>query len=149
MSKNNLILRKCAEFEKLANAMTIKACRSGYDFNFSPATYGSLGPGFYFTTNPDRAKKYAGPDGCIVWVEIHLSKPLVGPKKTIATQLGLENHIDEDTGAYDNSVGQKLGELAKKQGYDGIVAGESNGKTFEILVFDKSSIKPISKENII
>lgn len=144
MSKINALLQKCGYFEKLASG--IRAYRSGDSSDFHSATQGSLGAGYYFTTNIDRARHYADFDGCIVWVDINLSNPLVGDKRTIAEKINLLYHFDDDTGSYDSTVGKNLSQLAKEKGHDGIIAKESNGTFYEIVVFDKSAVTFIKKD---
>lgn len=142
------LIDKCSNFEKLATqqSVSIEACRSGNSFDLIPAQNGSLGPGYYFTTNKDRALKYSDLSRCIIWVNINFQNPLVGDKLNIAAQLGLQNHVDEDSGAYDFNIGKQLSIIAKEQGYDGIIAKESNGKYYEVVAFNQNSFSPIRKE---
>ena len=123
---------------------TILACRSGHNYNFNPAKDGSLGPGYYFTTNPERAKRYG--DGSIVWVKIKLKNPLVGSKSDIVEKFGINDHVDSESGAYNFDVGGEFNKQVREYGYDGIIAQEKNGKTYEIIVFDPNSFEPVKNE---
>jgi hypothetical protein len=115
--------------------ITFKAYRSAPVF---AADKGSLGPGYYFTTDPNVAKKYAAGSEDIVQVKISLSNPISGVKTTIASSIGLKEHYQEDQW-FDTEVGAELGKLARRLNHDGIVAMGRNGKTLEIVVFDKAS----------
>lgn len=123
----------------------IRACRSGAKPVPSSARGASLGPGYYFTTNPVTARKYADFLGCIIWVDVTLNNPLVGNKHELAQQMGLDFHRDDDSGAYDYVVGGKLGTMAREMGHDGIVARGIDGKHDEIVVFDASGFTVVGE----
>lgn len=118
------------------------AYRSGTDYHQPPARGGSLGAGYYFTTNPERARKYASCPTCILSVNLRFRNPLSGPKKTLAESVGILDHLTEE-GFYDNAVGEALNTYARKAGYDGIVALENNGKFYEIVAFHRHSWQPV------
>lgn len=125
----------------------IIACRSGYTHNFNPAQRGSMGPGYYFTTNPERAKKYG--DGGIVWVKIKLNNPYITKKTTLGDEFGQKYYIDNETGSYDFEIGGEINQSIRNENHDGIIATEKNGKTIEIVVFDEKSFEPINPPNTV
>lgn len=118
----------------------IRCCRGGSHHSFSPASDASLGPGFYFTTDPARAAKY-DMAGDVVWVDVTLRNPLEGTKTTMAAENGFRWHVDPDSGGFDSLVGAELNRWARAQGHDGIIAVGVRGD-LEIVAFDRSSITP-------
>lgn len=148
MAPKAKVIKKVVESRNLKESnldnKNIIAYRSGNSYDFKPAQGGTLGPGYYFTTNPKRAEKYG--NGNIVTVKISLNNPYIVSKEELGKSLGFDDYMDIDTGAYDSRIGNEINKLIKNNGYDGIIATEKNGKTHEILVFDKNSFEPANQE---
>lgn len=137
LNANKLVMLANA-FYKLATKHTVRAYRSRYyGGQINPSKSASLGIGYYFTTSEERARKYSQ-DGCIIWVDVTFSNPLIGKKRELAQLLGLQNHRDDDTGAYDYTVGDELNRIARDKGFDGIVAISDDGQANELVAFDRS-----------
>jgi len=115
---------------------------TAFDSSKAGENYGMDKEGMFFTSNPQTASIYAAQDpyefggtrigANVMPVHLSLKNPLViTPKNAIA--LGLDTKFNEGT-LFDNNR-QKIMELAKKGGYDGVEIGE------DFIAFNPTQIK--------